>query len=442
MLIIPIFLILLSAGFMRKLYSDDDDDRMAIFSQDFLTLIYGAMSSAPDKFLDESFLTDLDRHSGYQGKTNIFIEKEGFLVNSLKNSHGGKRINRHSGYDAVQFWDFYFSDGSAGLLTINIYDENLIKELFISSGVTLLFVIFALIITNGLLSYYVARSIIKPIKILKEAALNIKNEELDKSVIYEGKDEFLDVCQAFEEMRIRLKDSLHEQLKYEENRKELLSNISHDLKTPITAIKGYIEGIRDGIADSPDKVEKYIDTVYAKSILMNDLIDRLFLFSKLDLNRIQFNFQTIDALSFFTDTCEELKFDYPGLEMRFEYSELKSVPVSADSVHLHRVIMNLIDNAVKYTENDNPVVIIRISQADDMVTIEVEDEGKGISEEYLPYIFERFYRTDKARSSMTEGSGLGLSISKQIIAAHGGEIKAESTPGRGTKIIFTLRKAK
>jgi histidine kinase len=237
-----------------------------------------------------------------------------------------------------------------------------------------------------------------------------------------------------------LKESLHEQQRYEENRKELLSNISHDLKTPITAIKGYIEGIKDGIADSPEKVEKYIQTVYTKSVLMNDLIDRLFLFSKLDMNKVQFNFQKIDLISYIKDTCDELKFDYPLLEIIFEQKEETPLPVYVDSMHIHRVFSNLIDNAVKYNDKENTVLTISLSSTNDLVTIELEDNSRGISSEYLPHIFERFYRTDKARSSMSEGSGLGLSISKQIISAHGGKISARSTVGQGTTIIFTLRR--
>ena len=440
MLLIPIFFILLSGGLLRKIYSDDNENT-TILSGEFLSLLYVTLADSPEKLLDREFLTELDFLSGYKHKTNIYIKKDGTNVISLENSHSGRRVNRHDSYDAVHYWDFYFSDNTPGLITINIYDATLVKNLFISGGISVLIVICALILTNGLLSYFVARSILNPIKILKSAALNIKNEELDFTVDYKGKDEFLDVCLAFEEMRIRLKDSLREQLKYENNRRELLSNISHDLKTPITAIKGYIEGIRDGIADSPEKVDKYLDTVYSKSVLLNDLIDRLFLFSKLDLNRVQFNFQTIDPLSFMIDTCEEFKFDYPNLEISVVSTAAETLKVSADSIHLHRVISNLIDNAVKYNDKDKTLIAINISSSDKMVTVKIMDNGKGISSAYLPHIFDSFYRTDKARSSMTEGSGLGLSISRQIISAHGGEISAESNRGKGTEITFTLRKA-
>jgi len=438
MLVIPVVLLILSGGLIRRIYSEDKKE--PVLPVLFLTTLYEKMSSEPDIFLERDFLKELDTLSGYKGKTNIYVEKNNHRVNFIENSHGGKHKDRNGQFNPFSSWDFYFSDGSYGTLTIVIFDALVMKEMFISGGVTLLISIGALILTNGLLSYFVARSIINPLKILEQSALNIKNEDLDTPVVYTGKDEFLDVCVVFEEMRIRLKDSLLEQLKYEENRKELLSNISHDLKTPITAIKGYIEGIQDGIADSPEKMEKYINTVYSKTILMNDLIDRLFLFSKLDLNKIQFNFRKIDLGDFLADMCEELQFDYEKLQLQFQSPQIPLF-VSADSMHLHRVVINVIDNAVKYSGRETAEVSIALKDLGTLLEVSIKDRGIGISSESLPHIFERFYRSDPARSSQSEGSGLGLSISNQIVQAHGGEMKAESSPGKGTTIRFTLRKS-
>lgn len=440
MLLIPVLLLVISGGIIRHIYTDKNENKTT-FTKEFLILLYGEMAHNPESLLDRNFLRELDEKSGYPGKTNIYVEKNGHLKNFLENSHGGKHRGDDDRNDAVSSWEFYFSDNTTGLMTIAVYDTKLMKGMFITGGLTLLLAVCILIITNGLLSWFVAKSIIYPIKILERSALNIKNEDLDSPVVYKGDDEFKDVCFAFEEMRIRLKDSLHEQLKYEENRKELLSNISHDLKTPITAIKGYIEGIRDGIADSPEKINKYMDTVYSKTVLMNDLIDRLFLFSKLDLNRIQFNFQNIDIVAFLQDSCEELRFDYP--DMNIILSEYDSPQyVSADSIQLHRVITNLVDNAWKYSGREHTDVTVGLIEKENSIEVSIHNNGREISAESLPRIFERFYRSDPARSSQSEGSGLGLSISSQIIKAHGGKIKAVSSREQGTTIRFTLRKAK
>ena len=267
-----------------------------------------------------------------------------------------------------------------------------------------------------------------------------KEEDLETPVIYDGIDEYQRVCGAFDEMRIRLKDSLYEQLRYEENRKELLANITHDLKTPITAIKGYMEGIRDGIADTPERVDKYLDTIYSKSVLMNDLIDRLFLFSKLDLGKIQFHFQSIALGAFLLDTCEELKFDYPSMEIHLDEPE-KEIHVHADPTHLHRVIANLIDNAQKYSNNEEAAVNIIVETKGSMAEVTIRDNGPGIADEDLPRIFKRFHRGDASRSSRREGSGLGLSIARQIIMAHGGSIAGKNSRNGGLEILLTLRRA-
>jgi len=271
------------------------------------------------------------------------------------------------------------------------------------------------------------------------AANRIKNEDLTTPLIYEGNDEFKDVTTSFEEMRTRLLDTLNKQIKSEENRKELLSNISHDLKTPITTIKGYVEGINDGIAGSPEKLQKYLDTIHKKSILMDQMIDSLFLYSKLDLNRVQFNFREINLSSFLKDICDDMQFNHPEVEIR--YDPPHQTLVIADVIHLHRVVSNLIDNAIKYRSEARPLIQISVLQEKLSASVKISDNGRGIASEDLIHIFDRFYRADRARSSEIEGSGLGLAISKQIIESHGGIIKAQPSPSGGTEIIFSLRTA-
>jgi histidine kinase len=431
MLFIPVLLIIFTGALFRDHYENGSDGNQ--FSSAFLSELYAAMSEEPERLLSEGYLIKLSMLSGYND-VSISVHRGG------NEAAASKSVSKHSGYGRfASSWKFYFSDGEAGSLSVFIRERGMMKGAFPLGGLFMVLVIVVLILTNGILSYLVAGSILRPLYLLKDAALRIKNEDLDSPVVYAGDDEFADVCRTFEEMRVRLKDSLHEQLKAEENRKELLSSISHDLKTPITTIKGYVEGIRDGIADSPEKMEKYINTVYTKSVLMNELIDRLFLFSKLDLNRVQFNFQAIELGSFLRDICEELRYDYPELEIRFDGGGENQV--MADSLHLHRVVANIVDNAVKYRSELLPVVRIALSAGNGRVSVIVEDNGRGIADEDLAMVFERFYRSDPARSSEVEGSGLGLAISKQIITAHGGNMSAESEKGRGTTITFTLRAA-
>ncbi|MED4452272.1 HAMP domain-containing sensor histidine kinase [Metabacillus fastidiosus] len=338
-------------------------------------------------------------------------------------------------------FDFHFSDNSEGsifvLRKVSSYAE-LTRELFpILFG--LLLILFIIII--GFLNYVVSRSIIRPISILKEGAERIKTGDLNFEIEAASKDEIGQLNRSFEEMRLKLKESVRLQLQLEENRKELLSNISHDLKTPITSIIGYVEGIKDGVANTPKKMDKYLTTVYLKAKNMDALIDELFLFSKLDLGKEPFSFETIDLAEYMKDYVEELHLDLlqEGIQIELQLAS-NSISVTADRDKLKRVLANLISNCVKYMDKETKKIIISLNEKEDDVIVQVTDNGRGIQYSALPYIFDRFYRTEQSRNSETGGSGLGLAITKQIIEEHGGHIWAASEAGKGTTISFSLKK--
>ncbi len=282
----------------------------------------------------------------------------------------------------------------------------------------------------------------QPICKLEEAANNIKEGNLDFTIEADSKDEMGRLCQNFEDMRQRLKESAEEKLEAEKQNRILISNISHDLRTPITAIKGYVEGILDGVADTPEKVDKYMRTIYNKAIDMDRLINELTLYAKIDTNRIPYNFKRINAGEYFHDCIEEI-----GLELEAEHLGLSyfnyvsdEVLIIADPEQLKRVIDNIIGNSVKYMDKEHGLINIRIKDVGDFIQVEIEDNGKGIAQKDLPFIFDRFYRTDASRNSATGGSGIGLSIVKKIIEDHGGKIWATSKESTGTVMYFVIRK--
>jgi histidine kinase len=298
-----------------------------------------------------------------------------------------------------------------------------------------------LIFTTLLLTSSVYRDISYSIRKLKKASNEIKIGNMNYEVKPHLNDEIGDLCLAFEEMRVRLKDSLEMQGKYEENRRKLISSISHDLRTPIMSIKGHIEGIRDGIADSPEKMDKYINTIYKKTYEMETLINELFLFSKLDLKEIAFDFKPTDMIAYLKDSVEDLEFELEKKNgmIKLHYEDA-SIMAFADVQNLQRVIMNCIDNSIKYMREASLLIDMYVKDQGEFAMIELKDNGKGIPQEDLPFIFDRFYRADKSRNTSIGGSGLGLAISKQIIEKHGGNIWAESEINKGTSIFFTLRK--
>ncbi len=289
---------------------------------------------------------------------------------------------------------------------------------------------------------WIYHSIVTPIHMLQVATQNIKNGNLDFEVEVHNKDEIGELCKDFEEMRIRLKDNAEEKLRSEQQSKELISNISHDLKTPITAIKGYVEGLIDGVADTPEKQNKYLQTVYSKAIDMDHLINELSFYSKIDTNKIPYTFSRLNVVGYFEDCAEDLSRELEDEHIGFSYQNYvdDSVQMIADAEQIKRVINNIVGNSKKYSDKTDTKIHMTIKDVGDFVQVEIEDNGKGIAAKDLPYIFDRFYRTDASRNSSKGGSGIGLSIVKKIMEDHGGKIWVTSKEGIGTVMYLVLRK--
>lgn len=281
-----------------------------------------------------------------------------------------------------------------------------------------------------------------PLDQMNEAMRNIAagNFDYQMDVAYTG--EMGTLFDNYEQMRMKLKESTEESIESERKNQEMISNITHDLKTPITSIQGYVEGIMDGVADTPEKMDKYIRTIYNKANELNRLINELGIYAKLDSNRIPYHFLRMNVHDFFQDCVEEVGLDLESKNIKLDFSNLvdADTQIIADPEQLRRVISNIIGNSVKYLERDDGQIDIRILDEIDSIRVEIEDNGKGINQKDLGKIFERFYRTDSSRNSGTGGSGIGLSIVKKIIEDHGGYIWATSKEGEGTCMHFVIRK--
>ncbi|TVX88324.1 sensor histidine kinase [Paenibacillus agilis] len=353
-------------------------------------------------------------------------------------------VNVDNRFYAYMKFDFTFSDGQPGgmyvireLSPYTALTQNLFPVL-----IGLLFVIIA--VANGLLYYFVTRSITKPLSRLRESAEKIRDGDLNFEIASGSNDEVGQLSQAFEDMRQRLKESIDLQLQYEDNRKQLIANISHDLKTPLTTIKGYIEGIRDGVPDTQEKMDKYTGTIFSKVVHMDQMIDELFLFSKLDLKRLPFTFEEVDLALFLKDCVDEYRLDLMsrGIEIELNEPDNGTRPIIAkvDREKLMRTMNNIISNSIKHMDKAYKKIEIRYEphSNDNVVTVAISDNGIGIEPEAVPFIFDRFYCADPSRTQ--GGSGLGLAIAKQIVHGHSGEIWAESEQGQGTVITFTLQR--
>ena len=328
-------------------------------------------------------------------------------------------------------YDITISDTGSSQARIQI----MTKDLFFTAFIILIF-------TGVSVGLWIYRSVAAPLVKLRKATQNIKEGNLDFVLDVEGTDEFSELCRDFEEMRRRLKESAEEKIAMDKENKELISNISHDLKTPITAVKGYVEGIMDGVADTPEKMDRYIRTIYVKANDMDRLINELTFYSKIDTNRIPYHFNQLNVTEYFDDCADDVGLDLRERQIAFTYINTidPETMIIADAEQLTRVINNIIGNSAKYMDKPKKKVELRVKDAGDFIQVEIEDNGKGIPTRELVSVFDRFYRTDTSRNSAQGGSGIGLSIVKKIIEDHGGRIWANSKLGEGTTMSFVIRK--
>lgn len=311
---------------------------------------------------------------------------------------------------------------------------------FVVSYILIVIIISLIVVTltNGILSTKIYKKLIVPLELLSYGSDQIKNGNLDFEMNYDSDDEFKQVCGDFNEMRIRLKDSVDSQINYEQDRKQLIVGISHDLRTPLTAIKGYVEGLIDGIAKTPEKQRKYLNTIYTKACDMDILVDQLFLFSKLDTGNFPFKFDIVNIKEYMESFFNYVKDEFYGkdaeLFLNDECDDLCRVKI--DCQEMNRVLLNIVENSVKYKCDCICEIKMRLYEKEDFVVLELSDNGKGVEEKELSNLFVSFYRGDAARTNPSEGSGLGLAIAKNIIEAHGGKIVAYNMDGLTIKITI------
>lgn len=369
----------------------------------------------------------------------IFYElpAAGDMVASSSNGYYYSDLQKY-----VRQKDFVFSDGDIGsVFIIAKVDGLLSKNLFIDMALSIILI---LIVTSVLLTRWIHASLFTPIRELNQAMSNIADGNFDYRIETKTKGEIGALYKNYDDMRVRLKASSEEKIENDKQNRELISNISHDLKTPITAIKGYVEGIMDGVADTPEKVDKYIRTVYTKANDMDRLINELTLYSGINANRIPYNFHRLRVKDYFDDCVDEVGLDLEQRDIKLNYINLvdSDTMIIADPEQLRRVINNIVGNSIKYMDKEQGLIEIRVVMIEDSIRVEIEDNGSGIPTKDLGNIFERFFRTDASRNSSRGGSGIGLSIVKKIIEDHGGYIWATSKEHEGTCLHFVIRKYK
>lgn len=279
--------------------------------------------------------------------------------------------------------------------------------------------------------YLVTEHIVSPLRSIRQAAKSFADGNFDVRVPVKGKDEIAELAIAFNNMAESMRN-------YDAMRNTFLSNVSHDLRTPMTSISGFIDGILDGVIP-PDKQEYYLRLVSTEVKRLSRLVASL-----LDLSRIQAGERKFTMTSF--DICEmgrqiliafEQKINEKMLHVEF-CCEQKNLRVIADRDAIHQILYNLCDNAVKFSSDEGLLRLTVRKLKNRKILVSVYNEGAGIAESDLPYIFDRFYKSDKSRGLNKSGVGLGLFIAKTIIDAHHEKIWAESMQGKNCCFNFTL----
>lgn len=280
----------------------------------------------------------------------------------------------------------------------------------------------------------VEHRVFAPILKLKEGVEEIAKGNYNVRVESNIQNEIGSLIDSFNAMAEKLQYGEQIKAEYEENRKTLIANISHDLKTPITSIQGYIEGITDGVITDPEKVDKYLKIIYRNTVYMNKLIDDLFLFSKLDMEKLDFYYEQVQIRAYMRDVMEEFHLELEERQIAFHFTDAMDCDplVYIDRKRIYQAIRNVVGNAVKFGAGRDLQVTTRLSREKNFARIDIQDNGPGIPTDKLSHIFERFYRVDMERTKDFMSTGLGLAITKELVEAHGGKIGATSTEGEGS----------
>lgn len=442
-----------------QLYFSNTVDQLAGYTDDDVRILEEWARTFPEKFLNKDIQNQVN---------DRLAKKNSYLVIRVgtKIDFDGASAGMHPKYNTLPY---YGKLNNGDVLIVELQKERgILKEVNFGrepgkrgqafvitpagsvvrgagriAGYYALWVLVILLINGMVISMMLYRSIIKKVRQMQEATERIRQGDLETRVDVRGHDELSELAGSMERMRARLLSDAMQKVADEESQRKFLSSITHDLKTPLTSIIGYSEGILDGIADTPERQKRYVGTIHTKAVDMNALLNELSEFSKLDMHEIPYHFEKINAKSYFDEFGKSMveEFSENGNEFRYEDSLDDKTQIVIDPDQIKRVLHNLVSNALKYCRVDERLQLkFTVSDAGDFIQASLEDNGKGISPDDVPHVFERLFRADKARNTGIRGSGIGLSIVKKIIEDHGGQIWVTSRLNEGSTFYFLLKK--
>lgn len=424
----------------NELVSDEDDDEKLEKLQKFVSPLEELGSKIYIGYNDAEFYSTSNENDVINSAKKIvrvdknenmyyFSENGIVIVNHIEASKGTYLVLiTNNNYSVNNITSHYTAQSFSSLV-------------FGKTGLVILFIMLIFIISIVVLSLITSRTIIKPMKKLSQGANEIANGNLDYVIDYESKNEIGETVTAFNHMTERLKSSISNQAKLEETRKEMVAGLAHDIRTPLTSVKGYVEGLLDGIANTPEKQERYLKTIYNCTCDMEKMTDELLNISRLELGKIELNQSVVNINNVMNDCADELKDELEKQGIAFEYNNNcdEDAEGNIDVDQFARVIQNIIFNSIKYAKKNEKLKIgMSVQSYQKSVILSISDNGIGLDAESLPRIFDLFYRADKARSNVREGSGIGLAVCRQIVELHGGHIWATSKEGDGLTMHISI----
>jgi signal transduction histidine kinase len=317
----------------------------------------------------------------------------------------------------------------AGVIFVNpLAAQDIDNSFFDSVNRWLVIATVAAVVVALFLTLVVSRRILRPIESLTAAALRMERGDLEQRVDVSSKDEVGELAGAFNSMAEAL--ARNEQL-----RRNMVSDVAHELRTPLTNIRGYLEGVQDGVIEADQAT---LQIIQEEAETLGRLIDELQDLALAEAQQLRLERQPVAVEQIIDPVVAGVRPQVDGKRLALEVSVPQGLStVCVDAKRVSQVLRNLLSNALAYTPEGGKITI-NASQAGEFVEVSVEDTGSGISTKDLPLVFERFFRADRSRSRATGGAGLGLTIAKSIVEAHGGQIQVDSEAGQGSRFAFTL----
>lgn len=376
-----------------------------------------ALGTSSDSSIDIGLLAQGGDHAYLVDSTVVIVENEGaYTLVGVRENHTVKRL-----FESVSEWHMFF------------------LFLLALGGMAAI-----ILLVNLLLTRMIFKHIMQPLTTLVDGVHQIADGNLSYRIYYEGKDEFVSVIDDFNDMAIHLQAMVNARQKDDESRRELIAGISHDLRTPLTSILGYVEGLEEGVAATPAMQSRYLAIIHEQANILSYTLNQLFLLTKLDTDSFPMHMERVDLAAELDTYVQGISETYAGkgLSIHMQQPLLPPLWVQIDRVQLHNVLTNIVENSVKYSTATGGHMEITCARDGQNATATLTDDGPGVAEASLEKLFSVFYRGDASRQNRKDGSGLGLTVSARIIQRLGGTIDASNASPHGLSIRITLPLAK